>query len=684
VSSLDARQQRWRHALLLAVLALALVLRHTTVAQVEDLRPWPDAIEYEEAARSLAEGRGYLLWMGGDAFPPRYPPGLSVLIAASLPLVGDDLGAGIWVVLASALAAVAGTYLLGRVVAGVACGLVAALLIAISPLHVQWSRAVMSDVPASAAMVWLALGVIVALRRGAGALVWLALGVAAGLAASIRYAVLAIVPSACVLVLLASSRPLATRLREIVALLVGTLAGVLPLLALNHALFGDALQDGYAYWVQRDLASAGYVLSSRPSGAPSNAWFYASLLLGGGALYPPTATLLLVLGGWRAARGTTTERAAGVLAALVLAALLALHLPFFWQWDRFLLPALPLLAVIMALPCAAGVPSRLRAVGGTLVVATLLLVASDGAQLAPPNPQAYDVGTLRRIAAIAEPNAAVLARSHPVFVARVLRDVGDRVWVPLATDAHSNEIGQAGLEPLRHDPQAGGWIRPAIRMPFRVATALATVEALCAEGRPVYLSMQLDGHVAVLPALKAALERRFGLTEVLPAEPYPVYRVACGARRDDRRAGRSRRLLLQPVCEARRAEVRSGIGNERAIVGPRAVVPHRRIDDDRDLLAADTEHAAREVVEPERLGSGDLDDAVARCCEDGLDERRRDVRRGDRPHQEVGRATLIARRVAVVARKAAASRTTLRSVVCQRSHVSCATSSASAVLPRMR
>lgn len=641
--ALDARLKGGLHALLLlAVLALALLLRHTTAEQVEDLRPWPDAIEYEEAARSLAEGRGYLLWMGGDAYPPRYPPGLSVLIAASLPLVGDDLGAGIWVVLASALAAVAGTYLLGRSVAGPACGLVAALLVAVSPLHVQWSQAVMSDVPASAAVVWLALGTIVALRRGAGALFWLGLGVAAGLAASIRYAVLAVVPAACVLVLLASPRARAMRLRDVAALLAGTLVGVLPMLALNAALFGDALHDGYAYWVERDLASARYVLSARPSGAPSNAWFYARLLLGGGALYPPTATVLLGLGAWRAARGTASERAAGALAALVLAALLALHLPFFWQWDRFVLPALPLLAVVMALPCAARAPSRLRAAAQVLVVATLLLVASDEEQLAPPNGPAYDVATLRRIAAIAEPDAAVLARSHPVFVARVLRGDTDRVWVPLQADPHTVEIGQGGLQPLRRDPHAGGWIRPAIRLPFRVERALATVESLCAEGRPVYLSMQLEGHVDLLPALKAALERRFGLTEALPADRYAVYRVACGAAPDTPAVAgpwpprRSARSTLQPRGEGRGAEACARSRDQGAVVGARPEVADLPVDDHRASAAPRVQHAPGEVVEAQRLGSRDLDDAVPGRGEGRLDQRRRHVGGGDRLHEEIG------------------------------------------------
>lgn len=527
---LDAPSRAARVLLLGAVLVLALMLRWTERAQVEDLRPWPDAIEYEEAARSLVEGRGYLLWVGAEAYPPRYPPGMSLLIAASLPLVGSAPGAGIWVVLVSALATVAGTYALGRAVAGFACGLIAALLVATSPLHVQWSRAVMSDVPASAAVVWLAFGLLVVLRRGAGTMPLFALGVAAGLAGSIRYAVvLSVVPAACAVLLLLGPKTRASRVRWVGALVAGTLVGVLPLLGVHRALFGSALRDGYAYWVERDLGAVAYVLSPRASGAPSNAWFYGRLLVGHGPLYPVPAFLLLVLGAWCAARATRLERAVGAFAALVLALLLALHLPFFWQWDRFLLPALPLLALVMALPCAPAAPRRLRVAGGVLVAAALLAVASRPDAFSPPNPPAYDVATLRRIAAIAEPDAALLARSNPFFAARTWRGATDRVWVPLLADAHTLEIARGRLAPVRRDDARGdGWIRPAVRMPFRVARALATVEELCREGRPVYLSAQRDGYVALMPALQAALARRFGLTEVLPPEPYAVYRVGCG------------------------------------------------------------------------------------------------------------------------------------------------------------
>ena len=522
---------RWlRVLLLLGVLALGGFLRWTTLAEVADLRPWPDAIEYEEAARNLHEGRGYLLWIAGDAYPPRYPPGFSLLIAASLPLVGSDLGSGVCVVLVSALAAIAAAYVLGRRTAGFASGIVSALVVATSPLHVQWSRAVMSDVPASAALAWLAVWVLAAVGRDAGSLEHLLLGVACALVASIRQPLLLLVPAAGLVILLFSPGPAVTRRRKVLALGAGVVLGSLPLLYLNTVLFGSPLRNGYDYWVHGQQFALGWAFTPRASGAPANAWYYGTLLLGGGALYPWTATALLLAGTVIAWRGTRAERALATLGWLFTALFFLFHLTYVWQWDRFFLPLLPLLAALMALPCARGTNRLVRSAALALVAVTLVLAATRPDAYEPPNPPAYDVATLAKLAAVAEPNAAVLARSTSFFFARLLRRDGDRVWVPLLPDPHQRAIAHDELQPLRHDADAAAWIRPPLTMPFDPAAALAVVEELCREGRPVYLSEQLDLHVPFLRELKAALAARFTLTQVVAPEPYAVQRVSCPVR----------------------------------------------------------------------------------------------------------------------------------------------------------
>ena len=135
---------------LAAALALGWTLRATTPAAVEDLRPRPDAVEYEEAARHLVRGDGYWLHIAGERYPPRYPFGTSALIAPTLLVLGDAPGTGVAAVGAAAAAGTVVTWALARAAGGPAAALGAALLLATAPLHVRLSRIVLSEVPSAA------------------------------------------------------------------------------------------------------------------------------------------------------------------------------------------------------------------------------------------------------------------------------------------------------------------------------------------------------------------------------------------------------------------------------------------------------------------------------------------------------------------------------------------------------
>ena len=518
-----------RFLVLLGVLVLGAYLRWTPRVLVEDLRPWPDAIEYEEAARSLAEGRGYLLWIADRGYPPRYPPGLSLLIAASTPLVGTAPGCGIWVVLASALAAIVGTYVLASSAAGPVAGVVAALLVATSPVHVRWSHSVMSDLPASAALVWLAAWIVSLLQRRAGALEHAALGLACGLAVSIRQPLVVLAATACIAVALVGGTG-RERARNTGVLAAGVLLGVLPLFCLNAELFGHPLRNGYGYWTAGRMFSLRDA-AARPSGEPSNVWYYGSLFVGGGSLYPWPSAVLLLIGTLAALRRPGAARTLALVSWLLTLLLVGLHVAYFARGSRLILPIVPPLAAVMAVPFAAGSRGWLRALAVTLVAATLLLERAHPEGFTPADPPLHDTATLEKIAAIAEPNAAILVRTNPFSFARVLRRDADRVWVPLRLDAHQAAIEHQKLLPVRRDAVDGGWIGTPLRMPFNRAAALATVEELCRSGRPVYLSEGLRPLVPFMSKLKRALRTRFKLTQVVKPRPYSVYRIECAAQR---------------------------------------------------------------------------------------------------------------------------------------------------------
>lgn len=502
------------------VLAIGLAVRWTTPAAVADLRPRPDALEYEEGARHLARGDGYWLELAGGRHPPRYPYGFSALMVPAFWLLGDAPGTGVVVVLATALVAIGATIGLGTAAAGLPAGLAGGLLLALAPLHVRWSQAVMADVPATAALALVAWWGLVLLRRRDGAAPWALLGVVAALAASIRPAAATIVlPLATILAVRGTLGPLA-------ALAGGTTVGLLPAAAFAWQRFGTPLGSGYGHWVVARFFDPAYVTGPPAGGGTTpNLSFYVGELLGLGALYPPPAAALVAFGAVVALRTPGGPRRLLALTGGVLVALLALHLPFFWQWDRFLLPVLPLCCALAAVPLRDGMPSAQRAAAAALVVAALAWPLHDPDAFRPPNPDLQEVAALGLVAETVEPNAVIVARTHPFLFDRVVRDGTARTWMPIGRSEHMALIARWRLQPFAPAADDGRWMLPAIDAPFDPEATARTLDALVASGRPVYYLRLLEAGASPEPELQALLDARFEATLVDPRSRLGLYRL---------------------------------------------------------------------------------------------------------------------------------------------------------------
>src|SRR5262249_44549816 len=142
--------------------------------------------------------------------------------------------------------------------------------------------------------------------------------------------------------------------------------------------------------------------------------------------------------------------AARALAVLTVGAglmLLAVYLPFFWQWDRFFLPLLPLVAALAAVPVGTDGPRWLRVTAAALVALALALdVSTPGAFARPDRPNA-EVASLRAIATAVEPNAVLIARGDVLLVSRLFHDATDRLWVPVDRCEHRALIRDRALKP---------------------------------------------------------------------------------------------------------------------------------------------------------------------------------------------------------------------------------------------
>ena len=194
----------------------------------------PDGLTAEVLPRSYFTPLGFRLDATQQNLLPTYPIGLPLHFAAAGLVFGLE-PATMLVGLASALAFVLLLYLTGREF-GVSPGwsLSVALLAAISPLVLQYALQPMSDLVAT---VWTLAIILCALRSSRHA------GWAAGAGAALAMAVL--VRPTNLLLVLPAVVALQPRVRTWLAFGLGGLPGALFLAGYNHALYGAALTSGY-------------------------------------------------------------------------------------------------------------------------------------------------------------------------------------------------------------------------------------------------------------------------------------------------------------------------------------------------------------------------------------------------------------------------------------------------------
>jgi len=313
--------------------------------------PLARAVTWHDATTSMAP-LGYRSGGRPGELVPTYPAGLP-LVMTPFRLAGGEFAAYLVVPLLGGLAVLA-TYLVGARLHSRHAGLAAATMLATSPIALFQLVQPMSDVPATA---WWTIALLFALSPLPNAP--LAAGGAAGLAILTRPNLL---PLAAVIALATGNVP---RLRK-APRLMGFLAGITPAVGaqflMQWRLYGSPLTSGYG---------AAGDLYSFASIAP-NARSYALRLIQGEApalLLAATALVVLVLAR-RARDNAPSLKPALTLAAFASVIVVASYLPYAvfaeWSYLRFLLPAFPLLFIL---------------VGGLSVAALIRLPASARAAL---------------------------------------------------------------------------------------------------------------------------------------------------------------------------------------------------------------------------------------------------------------------------------------------------------------
>ena len=380
---------------------------------------------------------GYRPISADGTIVPTYPPGLPMLMAVFQAVFGAD--GPFFVVPALAAVALYATYVLGREAAGnPSVGALASLLLLASPVFLAHTMVPMTDVPVAAG--W-ALVCALALRHTPRPL---AAGVVAGATLLVRPN-LVLLPAAPLCGWLFARGGSETRwrhaaVRRAAYFVAGLLPALLAVAAVNFAMYGSPLESGYG--------SLGEVYGIAPLG--QNLRNYGIWLV---QTQTPLVALAIVPfftdAALRPSDGDSTPRAS--LGAVVLLTLLSyvFYAAFDnWTYLRFMLPAYPALAVLMAGGMRAvctKVPLAARPAAIMLLVAACAVpsfqFAKDQFVFNWHEHESRYVRGARRAAELTPPNAVLFSSQH----SGSLRYYTDRITLryDLLPPAHLDDaIGQ--------------------------------------------------------------------------------------------------------------------------------------------------------------------------------------------------------------------------------------------------
>jgi len=335
-------------------------------ARLADDEPLARAVAWPNATWAFAP-LGYRPGSDAGELVPTYPAGLP-LVMAPVRLLGGELAAYLVVPLLGAVAVFA-TARVGARLHSRGAGLVAAVLLATSPIVLFQIVQPMSDVAVTA---WWTLALLFAvspLPNGP-----LAAGATAGLAVLTRPNLL---PLAAVVALAVMNLPRGhheRRLRH--DRLIGFAAGIIPAVGaqflMQWRLYGSPLRSGYG------AAGELYTLSNI---AP-NAAGYAQRMLHGetAALMLGVAALVMLVATRSRPSDAPPLKRPLVLAAIACAIVVASYLPYGvfaeWSYLRFLLPAFPLLFVLIGAVFVTALTRLSLPLRATVLVCALAAAAS--------------------------------------------------------------------------------------------------------------------------------------------------------------------------------------------------------------------------------------------------------------------------------------------------------------------
>jgi hypothetical protein len=409
-------------------LAGDLVIKQPWVAEV----PWPNAEwSFSPLGYRPAEPRGQ--W----AIVPTYSPGLPLLFAGAK-LLGGQCALFAVVPLLTGLGVLV-TYGIGKRLVSPCGGVIAAWLVAASPIVIGIALEPLTDVPVMT--VW-AIGIYLLLARIGGRLSPALVGLAAGIAILIRPNLVPLSIPLGMWYMIRRQTDGHSRLLSSALFALAVLPAILLIAFLNDRLYGSPLSSGYG--TLDDLYAWSHV---GPNLRRYFAWFIFAetpvALAGLAALLVPTRRL------WTAAADLRIVPILAMFVALLWGQYLAYEVYDSWGFLRFLLPSWPLimagLAAVLLAASDAWLVRLPRVVAQTALAVLVVLLGVWTFSTALRD------NIFNRQAAAPEAPLGQLVRKHTVDNSVVL------VWERSGTIRY-----YSGRTTLRYDFLDGDWLDRAV------------------------------------------------------------------------------------------------------------------------------------------------------------------------------------------------------------------------------
>ncbi|HEX5386565.1 MAG TPA: glycosyltransferase family 39 protein [Gemmatimonadales bacterium] len=507
-----------------------------------DPHPFPDAVEYAAAARSLARSGTYAIRLLGHSYPPRYPFGLSALLSPIYLFPGTHLSDGVYGAVAFGVIGTVCVYLLARRMAGLAGGIGAVASLLTVPAYLEWNHEITTETATAAIVSAVALGLFLtrtAERRSRQRWGMFAIGALSGLGMLIRLPS-AIVPLAAALALWSDER-----LRRDAAgwllLGVGPALATLALGIYDLRTFGAVTATGYRFWVPYWYGRDGMTFSfsyaihlpgaaDLPPATSSNAVFY--LWTAPRSAFCLGFLLLTAVGvaiAWRSkdARVRLVCRFGVVLAVLTV----GLYLVYYFQSLRFIAPLVPLGALAIGVSAGTGFdavvsgsrPGERRRVAAGLAIG-VVLAASLAVSIGPASKRCFAYRRYLRHDHSLEEYPYISA------TAGAFRDVAAPGSI-IITDALPTLLEDAGVPAgvlVVPFLRKGYWAAPAFRAAGTFLERTDEIRRAVDAGHPAYTDSYSMGKFVQRPDSNADFVRalaRFRREPVGRRGPVTIYRL---------------------------------------------------------------------------------------------------------------------------------------------------------------